>query len=125
LNDLSRGQELYPNEPLLYARKFIDENFNQKITIEDLAQIVGYSYDHFRHLFKNKFGISPIFYVMSKRLDKARSLLRSSELSVTAISMECGFSNDPQFCNIFKMEFGESPLSYRRNSFPSQSSKLE
>jgi AraC family transcriptional activator of pobA len=102
---------------LLYTRTFIDENFNQKIAIEDLADIAGYSYHHYRHLFKKKFGVSPIRYLMDKRMEKARSMLRCTDLSITTIAMQCGFSNDAQFCTLFKREIGETPRSYRMNGY--------
>lgn len=104
-----------PDDSLLYARSFMDEHFCQKISIEDLAAMVGYSYHHFRHLFKHKFGVSPIRYLIDQRLDKARGLLRHTELPVTSVALECGFSNDAQFCTIFKRETGETPLAFRRN----------
>ena len=75
------------DETLFYARKYMDENYSQKITIDDLSQIAGYSYDHFRHLFKMQFGISPFAYIMGKRLDRASILLRNTSLSVTSITM--------------------------------------
>ena len=59
---------------LVYARAFIDENYNQKISVEDLAGMAGYSYHHFRHLFKAKFGRSPIAYLLNKRIQRASHL---------------------------------------------------
>ncbi|WP_165822534.1 AraC family transcriptional regulator [Paenibacillus montanisoli] len=100
---------------LLYARTFIDENCNQKITIEELAEMVGYSYHHFRHLFKKKFGLSPIAYLLLKRIQRAEHLLLHTSLPVTSIAMDCGFSNDAQFCTLFKREKGESPRAFRLN----------
>ncbi|WP_308637997.1 AraC family transcriptional regulator [Paenibacillus silvisoli] len=98
---------------LLYARTFIDENCNQKITIEELAEMVGYSYHHFRHLFKKKFGLSPIAYLLHKRIQRAEHLLLHTALPVTSVAMDCGFSNDAQFCTLFKREKGESPRAFR------------
>lgn len=101
---------------LHYARAFIDENFNQKITVEELAEMVGYSYHHFRHLFKTKFGRSPIAYLLNKRIQRASHLLLHSTLSVTAIAEECGFSNDAQFSTLFKRETGEPPRLFRQGA---------
>ncbi|QGQ95228.1 AraC family transcriptional regulator [Paenibacillus psychroresistens] len=101
---------------LLYIRKFIDENYSQKMTVEEMADIVGYSYHHFRHLFKNYFGVSPMQYVINKRLDKARRLLRYTELPISTITLECGFSNIAQFCTMFKREIGETPKGYRNST---------
>ncbi|MBM7568263.1 AraC family transcriptional regulator [Paenibacillus sacheonensis] len=99
---------------LHYARAYIDENYNQKITVEELAEMVGYSYHHFRHLFKKKFGRSPIAYLLNKRIQRASHLLLHSALPVTAIAEECGFSSDAQFSTLFKREQGEPPRSFRQ-----------
>jgi AraC family transcriptional activator of pobA len=112
-----------PDDNLYYARTFMDENYNQKMTIDDLAEMVGYSYHHFRHLFKKKFGVSPISYLMFKRLEKARQLLRYTELSVTSIALECGFSNEAQFCTIFKRELGVTSSAFRQNGYNTTLSK--
>ncbi|ANE45526.1 hypothetical protein SY83_03480 [Paenibacillus swuensis] len=99
-----------------YTRNFMDENFNQKMTLESLAAMAGYSSDHFRHQFKTKFGLSPMQYLLNKRLENARRLLLYSNLSVTSIAMECGFSTDAQFCTLFKREQGTSPRAFRQRS---------
>lgn len=101
-------------DPLHYARAFIDENYNQKITVEELAEMVGYSYHHFRHLFKMKFGRSPIAYLLNTRIQRASHLLLHSALTVTAIAEECGFSSDAQFSTLFKREQGEPPRRFRQ-----------
>jgi AraC family transcriptional activator of pobA len=106
-----------PEDNLVYARTFMDENFNQKISVKELADLSGYSYDHFRHLFKAKFGLSPIQYLIDRRLERARSLLLHTDLPLSSITNACGFSNDGQFCTIFKREIGETPLSFRQNRY--------
>lgn len=108
-----------PDDHLQYARAFMDEHFHHKIAVDELAAMAGYSYHHFRHLFKKKFGVSPIRYVLDKRLEKARSLLRHTELPITSIAMECGFASDAQFCMLFKRELGETPRAFRLNGFRS------
>lgn len=105
------------DDNLLYIRTFMEENYNQKISIQELADMAGYSYHHFRHLFKKNLGISPFRFLLNKRLEKARNLLRHTELPITSIAMECGFSNNAQFCMIFKREFNETPRSFRLNAY--------
>lgn len=117
LRAVHAGEPERPEDSLLYARTFMDENFNQKLSIRELAALSGYSYDHFRHLFKTKFGRSPIQYLIDKRLERARSLLLYTHLSLTDITAQCGFSNIGQFCTMFKREIGETPLSFRQNRY--------
>lgn len=98
---------------LQYARTFLDEHFHQKIHMSTLADQCGYSYDRFRHLFKEETGYSPLHYLMAKRLDRARDLLIRSDWPVAEIASRCGFSSDAQFCHIFKRESGMTPRQFR------------
>ncbi|MNI27123.1 HTH-type transcriptional activator RhaR [compost metagenome] len=100
-------------DKMIYARNYIDENLSQKIRVEALADLVGYSYDRFRHLFKEKYNLSPISYLMSKRLERAKRLLAQTDLSISAVAQECGFFNDAQFCALFKRSNGVTPRKYR------------
>jgi len=101
-------------EKLVYARRFIDENFTQSINLHTLAELSGYSMDHFRHLFKEQTGLPPAQYIIRRRLEAARRMLQDSELSVSAIGMECGFSTTSQFIELFKRAYGRTPLQYRK-----------
>ncbi|MHA6480979.1 helix-turn-helix domain-containing protein [Paenibacillus sp. strain BS8-2] len=99
-----------------YTIGFMREHFTQRIDFASLAATAGYSYDRYRHLFKQKTGYSPVQYILRMRLDYAATLLRHSDLTVAAIAMECGFSTDAQFCNLFKRELGQTPGQYRVHS---------
>lgn len=100
-------------EKLLYVRNYMNEHFQQKTEIAHLAAIAGYSYDRFRHLFKEINGQSPQAYLLGKRIEHARSLLLQTELPVSHIALESGFSTDAQFCSLFKRETGYSPRQFR------------
>lgn len=100
-------------EKLVYARRFIDENCTQPINLHTLAEISGYSDDHFRHLFKEQTGLSPLNYILHKRLAKARQRLLHTDASVSVIGLDCGFSTTSQFIELFKRVHGKTPLQYR------------
>lgn len=100
-------------EPLQYVKNYMDEHFRQRITIERLADMSGYSYDRFRHLFKARAGVAPMRYLLLKRLEYAQSLLRGTDMPVGQIAAEAGFVNDAQFCSLFKREFGMTPRGYK------------
>ncbi|TMV43729.1 helix-turn-helix domain-containing protein [Paenibacillus mesophilus] len=117
LRAVASSETVSADDHLHYTRTYMDENFNQKISVKELAALSGYSYHHFRHMFKTQFGLSPIQYLIGKRLEHARSLLRYTDLPITSITTECGFSNDAQFCTIFKRELRETPLSFRQNRY--------
>jgi AraC-like DNA-binding protein len=100
-------------EKLFYARRFIDENFTQAVSLKTLAELSGYSEDHFRHLFKEWTGLPPAQYVLRKRLEEARLQLRQSAKSVSEIGADCGFSTTSQFIELFKRTYGQTPLKFR------------
>lgn len=98
-----------------YIEKFIQENYSRHIDLKVLAQLSGYSYHHFRHIFKKATGFSPIQYIINQRMAKARHLLRETDLSILTISQESGFSNQSQFCCMFRQETGVTPGRFRKN----------
>ena len=100
-------------DPFQYTLNYMNEHFSQKVDFASLSALAGYSYDRYRHLFKERTGLSPGQYIVDKRLEHACKLLRQSSLSVSAIAMECGFSNDAQFCSVFKRELRLTPKQYR------------
>lgn len=101
-------------ERLFYARRYLDENFTQPVELRTLAELSGYSEDHFRHLFKEQTGLPPGRYILRKRLEAAKDLLLHSVLTVSAVGMECGFATTSQFIGLFKREFAFTPLQYRK-----------
>jgi len=98
---------------LSYSRRFLEEHFNQAIDYHVLADLSGCGYHRFRHLFKEKTGLSPLRYVMELRLERAKKLLLSG-MRVSKTADECGFYSEAQFSRIFKRETGLSPREFRK-----------
>lgn len=115
---VNAGLPLQQPEKLLYARRYMDENFAQPVNLRTLAEISGYSEDHFRHLFKKQTGLPPAQYVIRKRLEAARKMLLSTSASVSEIGSDSGFSTTSQFIELFKREWGVTPLQFRRKNCP-------
>jgi AraC family transcriptional activator of pobA len=109
------GREGNCFNPMYYIYKYIDENFIQDIDIQTLAEMSGYSYDYFRHLFREEAGVSPKNYIIDKRICLAKKLLLEMNISILEIAQKCGFSNGSQFTVIFKDRTGISPLQYRKS----------
>ncbi|SEM56818.1 helix-turn-helix domain-containing protein [Paenibacillus sp. OV219] len=107
---------------LVTFQRYIDNHFHEKLNLGVMAENFGYSYDRFRHLFKEEFGASPQQYVLMKRIANSCELLVNTDLSVLDISGRSGFSTDAQFCKLFKRETGESPRQYRasRRTLPDE-----
>jgi AraC-like DNA-binding protein len=109
------NKHLQPDEGRLkYAINYMDEHFQQKISGESLASMSGYSYERFRHLFKETTGVSPQHYLLRKRLDHAKSLLLHTEMTISQVANDSGFVKDSQFSAVFKRETGVTPMAFRK-----------
>ena len=94
--------------------KYVENNYMNKITIEDMATEVGLSQSHFMKYFKQTMGASFIDYLNEYRLTMASRLLLSSESSILDIAAEVGFDNLSYFNRIFKKRFELTPSAYRK-----------
>lgn len=93
---------------------YINENFHEKIQLTTFAKQLNISYDYFQHKFKSLTGYSPQQFLLNRRLDAAKELLSSGNLSCTEIAYRCGFSTPAQFSMLFKQKHGYSPLSFKK-----------
>ena len=100
---------------LQYIKAYIEQYADQKLNFKDLADLSGYSYDYFRHIFKQRFGVSPQEYMIDIRISNARQLLETTSLSCTEIAYQCGFSNSAQLTSMFKERFGVVPTTLKKS----------
>lgn len=96
---------------------YIDTNINEQINFVLLAKSNNYSYDRFRHLFTQHFGLSPYAYLTEQRIERAKRLLKNSNSNITDIAFDSGFNSSSQFTNIFKKYVGVTPKEYKK-SYP-------
>ena len=95
--------------------KFMEEHYcDYDIKNDDLAKISNISTVYFRKIFTKLYGIAPIHYLEIKKIEKAKVLLATEELSVTEIAGIIGFGDIYQFCRSFKKITGFSPNKYRK-----------
>ncbi len=94
--------------------KYVENNYQDKITIGQIADQVGFSESHFMKYFKENMGTSFVEYLNEYRLTMAARLLLSSEESVLSVAVAAGFDNLSYFNRCFKKRFGMTPLQYRR-----------
>lgn len=94
--------------------RFVEAELASNFGLVDLASLIGYSPDHFSRLFKQTFQQSPYQYVLSRRIEKAMTLLRDETLSIAEIATACGFSNQGHLTTAFKRRTGTTPGAYRR-----------
>lgn len=102
--------------PVRLARvvDFIDSQLEHPIHLGDLAGIAGLSPFHFSRVFKLATGETPYHFVGSRRLDRARSLLLTSELPLAELALACGFASQSHFTAAFTKATGMPPGRYRR-----------
>ena len=93
---------------------YINEHYQEKISLEEVAASAGISSSEAGRCFQKYYGKAPIEYMIEYRLDQARRLLESSELSVKEIGFECGFYDPSYFTRIYRKHFGITPGNYRK-----------
>ena len=93
--------------------RYIQQNYPQKITLEDLSSISNYSALHIRRKFLSEMGQTPNHFLLSVRLTQAKKLLAETSMSIGAIATNCGFASEAYFYTAFREELGTSPGKYR------------
>ena len=92
---------------------YIDQNYEQRIDLEHLAAVFFVSASHISREFRNEFRISPINYLIDKRLSEARWLLINTRDSVQEIALKIGYENVYYFIKLFSGKISLTPLEYR------------
>ena len=108
-------------------RSYIDENFRQKITLAQLAEMEDVSTTHLSHFFRKAFGMTFQSYISTQRMEKALVLLRDPSVPLSEIYMRCGFS-DPRYLDAAcRRMFNCSIADYRRRceAFEGQTNQRE
>jgi AraC family transcriptional regulator len=93
------------------GKEFIDASFSTPLTIESVAKEACMSEYHFFRLFKSIFGVSPHQYILKKRLEYGKNILRQDKYCVSDAAFEAGFSDIYTFSKAFKKHFGYAPSS--------------
>jgi AraC family transcriptional regulator len=94
---------------------YIEEHVADDIPLATLAELARLSPFHFSRSFKHSFGMPPLKYHASRRIERAKQLLANRELSVTAIAIDVGFSETSTFSAAFHRLTGQTPTRYRRS----------
>lgn len=100
-------------ETIKPAIKYINEHLKNNISLNALAKLCGISQSHFSALFIECMKVSPIDFLIKKRLDYACKLLKETSMSVVSISMSIGYTDSSYFNRLFKKKIGLTPLQFR------------
>jgi AraC-like DNA-binding protein len=100
------------------AKDLIDRDFAEPLDVPALAREAHASRAHFVRSFKKAFGETPHRYLLRRRIERAKELLRNTSLSVTEVSLAVGFRSLGSFSTAFRQLVGESPSAYARHWRP-------
>src|SRR5712671_270562 len=106
-----------PARHLLRAKDLADARYAEPLGVEKMAAAAGLSRAHFSREFRRTFGVSPHGYLLTRRLERAAALLRTTDGSVAEICMSVGLQSVGSFTTSFKRTYGRTPTEYR-DSFP-------
>lgn len=98
------------------VRQYIDNHFKENVSLEMLAELTHVSKYHMVHVFTEAYGISPINYLITKRIEEGKTLLQTTDYSLALIGRLLGFSSPSYFSQAFKKYTGCTPMEYRKDS---------
>jgi AraC-like DNA-binding protein len=102
------------------AKDLADARFTDALTVDDLAAAAGLSRAHFSREFRRLYGESPYTYLLTRRLERAATLLRNTDRSVTEICFAVGLTSLGSFTTTFTRTYGMSPTTYRQAHPPAR-----
>jgi AraC-like DNA-binding protein len=106
-----------PARHLLRAKDLADARYFEPLDVNDLASAAGLSRAHFSREFRRAFGESPHAYLLTRRLERAAALLRTTDRSVADVCFSVGLQSVGSFTSSFTRTYGLSPTAYRA-TFP-------
>jgi AraC-like DNA-binding protein len=112
-----------PARHLLRAKDLADTRYAESLDVDDMAAAAGLSRAHFSREFRRAFGETPHVYLLTRRLERAAALLRTTDRSIADICFSVGLQSIGSFTTSFTRMFGASPAAYRA-SFPPAVSRV-
>ena len=103
---------------LLRVRDLIDRAYAAPLDVPALARSAHVSEAYFSRSFRAAFGETPHRYLLRRRMERAKALLRDGDLPVTEVCLAVGFSSHGSFSNAFRRHVGVTPTAYRESAHP-------
>lgn len=97
-------------------RHYIDLHYKEQLDLDTLAKAAHVNKYYMSHAFKREYGVSPINYLIRRRIEESRYLLRETDLSLSQIAQILGFSSPSYFSQSFRRSQGMSPMEFRRQA---------
>jgi AraC-like DNA-binding protein len=100
-------------ERLKRVRNYVEEHLDQRLSLTDLATVSCLSTYHFSRSFKKAVGVGPQRYITQRRLERAKTLMRRTNLPLALIAQEAGFADQSHLTSVFRREIGLTPGHFR------------
>lgn len=110
---LFRGQKTHSDNEILQVQDFIESNFTEKISVEELADRFGIGRRTFERRFKKATHNSPVEYLQRVRIEAAKKELETERKTVNEVMFDVGYSDTKAFRDVFKKVTGLTPVEYR------------
>jgi transcriptional regulator GlxA family with amidase domain len=108
-----RGQKDHEDEPVRKAQEFIEKNYGEKISVEQLTSMLALSRRNFERRFKKATSNTVIEYIQRVKIEATKKALETSRKSVNELMFDVGYSDTKAFRTVFKKVTGLSPVEYR------------
>lgn len=108
-----QGQKEHEDESIKNAQKYIESNFQEKISVEKLADMFAISRRNFVRRFKKATSNTPLEYIQRVKIEAAKKTLESSSENISEVMFSVGYNDDKAFRNMFKKITGLTPLEYK------------
>jgi transcriptional regulator GlxA family with amidase domain len=108
-----QGQKTHEDEPVKKAQEFIEHNFQEKITVDQLASMLALGRRNLERRFKKATSNTVVEYIQRVKIEAAKMSLESSQENVNEVMYKVGYSDNKAFRTTFKKITGLSPIQYR------------
>jgi AraC family transcriptional regulator len=94
--------------------ELVHAEMDSDLSLEELADAAGLSITHFSQMFRQSTGQSPHQFLLDRRIERAKEMLRAAEMRVLDVAVACGFKSQQHFARVFRRVCGASPSEYRQ-----------
>lgn len=109
-------QVISGNRQCAAVKRYIDLHFKEPLTLDQLAENAHMNKYYLSHAFKQEYGISPINYMITRRIEESKYLLAETDLSMSQIAQLLGFSSLSYFSQVFRRTLAVTPMEYRQST---------
>lgn len=114
---MALGKRRAHSRPIVRCLDYIYNHLHEPIFLQDLAELTGLNHSYLSTLFKEEMGMTLSEYIMSRKMEAARNMLKYSDESYSDISAILNFSSQSHFIRAFKKYNGETPKRYREKNY--------